>query len=669
MIVLINGILFNTAYSQIQLQEGFTAPFTPSTSGWIRQNLSAAANPTISWFQGTSNNFPSHSGGPNDYFGTGFLTTKSPTPPILSVWLITPTVTIEDGAVLEFYSRTMSNPSSYPDRLEVYYSTAGTGTNVGASPTSLGTFSTLLISINPSLTSTGYPNSWSLFSATISGVPSPTTGRIGFRYHIPNGGSAPGGIGDFVGIDEVKYSGACSISLPSFTACANSTLTISPLNLNPTNTFTWLPNNSNNASLTITPTATSVYTLSYSANARECLPVQSTVSIGSQLSIFVHSTKNPICNGESATLTPLSGASSYTWTHNGSNSNSVSVSPSSTTVYTVTGVSSNSQCAGVQTIAISVFPTTTINTTASPAIACAGKVASVTASGGISFLWYTDAGLISQYPTIVSSPTTVAGNYTFTLVAVDNKGCSNSKTVSLVVNPSPTITIGTMPSSICVGGTISMSASGGNSYQWSGVGTSSLNPYLFTPTSPGFYSVVVNGYSSVGCAATATSSLVVVGPVLQITTPTLLCEGDSIYATVVGGTTYTWNNVPTNNSGTYSSLAAQAGTYSLHVSATDPQGCIGSASKTIVIDPCTSIEATTYSTAIAVMPNPFRDFLLLKGQILKYQIYDLQGNLVIEGGSAGQTIINTSDFATGVYFLIVRDLRGIIHERLKILKE
>jgi len=58
----------------------------------------------------------------------------------------------------------------------------GASSNVGTLPLEVGDFTTLLLDINPTYTTTGYPIAWTQFTVTVSNVPSPTTGRLAFRY-------------------------------------------------------------------------------------------------------------------------------------------------------------------------------------------------------------------------------------------------------------------------------------------------------------------------------------------------------------------------------------------------------------------------------------------------------------------------------------------------------
>jgi hypothetical protein len=85
----------------------------------------------------------------------------------------------------------------------VYLSTAGASTNVGATATSLGDFTTLLLDINPNLVAVGagsYPTTWTQFTVN---MPTSGSGRVGFRYFVTNGGPS-GTNGNFIGIDSLN---------------------------------------------------------------------------------------------------------------------------------------------------------------------------------------------------------------------------------------------------------------------------------------------------------------------------------------------------------------------------------------------------------------------------------------------------------------------------------
>jgi hypothetical protein len=112
---------------------------------------------------------------------------------------------------MTFYTRTVDVPQ-FPDRLQVRLSTNGTSTNVGTTAYEVGDFSVLMLDINPNLTTAGYPSVWTQFTVTVSGVASPTTGRLALRYFVPEGGTSFLN-GDYIGIDQVQF--FCTTPAPS----------------------------------------------------------------------------------------------------------------------------------------------------------------------------------------------------------------------------------------------------------------------------------------------------------------------------------------------------------------------------------------------------------------------------------------------------------------------
>src|SRR5688572_21578936 len=151
----------NTSKAQILYSQGFDV-VVPLPAGWASQNLSSPVGST-GWFQGNSGVFPSQNGAPTSYIAANFnngggLAT-------ISNWLFHPVVTFKNGDILTFYTRTVGAPA-FPDRLQVRLSTNGASVNVGASATSVGDFTNLLLDINPTYTTSGYPTAWTQFTVT-----------------------------------------------------------------------------------------------------------------------------------------------------------------------------------------------------------------------------------------------------------------------------------------------------------------------------------------------------------------------------------------------------------------------------------------------------------------------------------------------------------------------
>jgi hypothetical protein len=169
--------------------------------GWSMQNLSDSAS-AQSWFNGNLTVFAPQGGA--GYIGANYQSTTGLTGnEVISNWLISPVVTLVNGSVLSFWSRTVDTPA-FPDRMEVRFSTNGASTNAGATSSSVGDFSNLALTINPNETTAGYPNVWTQFNYTVAGVSGAPTGRFAFRYFVDHAGPN-GSNSDYIGVDNAHY--------------------------------------------------------------------------------------------------------------------------------------------------------------------------------------------------------------------------------------------------------------------------------------------------------------------------------------------------------------------------------------------------------------------------------------------------------------------------------
>jgi len=177
-------------------------------TGWQLVNLSSPTGSTT-WFQGNSGVFAAQTGAANAYIGANFnATTGNNT---ISDWLIAPSqTTLSDNDTVTFWTRTATGAAG-PDRLEVRMSTNGS-CSPGTTTTGVGDFTTLLTTVNPTLVQGVYPQVWTQFTATLTGLPGNATGCLAFRYFVTNGGPA-GPNSDYLGIDTVSFT-----DLPDTTA-------------------------------------------------------------------------------------------------------------------------------------------------------------------------------------------------------------------------------------------------------------------------------------------------------------------------------------------------------------------------------------------------------------------------------------------------------------------
>jgi len=138
-----------------------------------------------------------------------------------------------------------------------------------------------------------------------------------------------------------------------------------------------------------------------------------------------------ICNGANAILT-AGGGISYKWS---SGETTAVITKSTAGTYTVT-VTNDNGCTGTNaaTITVNALPTAVITLTDNSGIAnndgiiCNGATATLTASGGTSYIW-------SSGETTAAITKGTAG--TFTVTVTNANGCINTATATLVVDASP----------------------------------------------------------------------------------------------------------------------------------------------------------------------------------------------------------------------------------------
>jgi gliding motility-associated-like protein len=344
-------------------------------------------------------------------------------------------------------------------------------------------------------------------------------------------------------------------------------------------TYSWSPSTSvspaNGDIVNVTPTTTTTYSVTYDLGG--CTAIDNITITVNNLTVSVNSTT--ICSGSSTTLTatPSDPGGSYLWSPGGQTSQSITVSPTTNTiytcVYTLNGVAT-SPATGFVTV--NQTPTVTIN---NPTI-CSGSNTTLTASGnpgGGSYLWSDGATTAS----ITVSPS-ISTTYTVTYTS---NSCLASSTSNVTVNPTPTVNVS--PATICSGQSATVTATpslSGGTYTWNNAQTSTaitVSPLLTTT-----YSVL---YTLNGCVATGTGTITVNSiPTVSVSSATI-CTGESatIIATPsVSGGTYSWTNNPST---TNTIIVSPVSTTSYSVVYT-LNGCASqSASGTVTVNPIPSV--------------------------------------------------------------------------------
>jgi gliding motility-associated-like protein len=295
-----------------------------------------------------------------------------------------------------------------------------------------------------------------------------------------------------------------------------------------------------------------------------------------------------ICGGGSATLTatPSTGGGTYSWSPGGATAQVISVSPGSTTTYTVTYTLSGCSATGTSVVTVNTAPTVSISPASSTI--CSGQSSTLTATpsvGGGSYSWAPGGATTTSIT--VSPGTTTTYTVTYTL-----SGCSGTATRTITVNSTPTVSVNT-PAAICAGSSASLTATpsaGGGTYSWA-PGGATTQTISVSPVSTTTYTVT---YTLAGCSGTGTRTVTVnTVPTVSISPATsTICAGQSSTLTATpsaGGGTYSW---APGGATTAAITVSPAGTTTYTVTYT-LAGCVGTNTRTITVNPTPTVTVNT----------------------------------------------------------------------------
>jgi len=305
---------------------------------------------------------------------------------------------------------------------------------------------------------------------------------------------------------------------------------------------------------------------------------------------------SPVCSGATINFTNLPVAATYTWSGpNGfasaiQNPSIVNSTTLMSGVYTIAATYS-SGCVQIltNTISVTVNPTPTLSV--SNSTICSGTSGSLIASGASTYTWNPGA-LIGNSVSITPLATTV-----YTVRGRSAAGCTATATKTVVVPSTMTLSIAASASSVCVGSSITLTAStvGGNpaySYTWTGGPLTSI--YTSTRVA-GLYTYTVTGKDATNCFTSKTITLNFVAPPVLSAPAITICPGTIGTLTASGATSYTWNagNVVTNP---FTVTPVAASVYTVTGSAA---GCTANATTSISLLPTASLAFNTASITCA----------------------------------------------------------------------
>jgi len=385
-----------------------------------------------------------------------------------------------------------------------------------------------------------------------------------------------------------------AVSIPVFTPaapsiCQGGIANITVSGLAPYN-YIW-SNGVSDSIISVSPATSTTYTVTATAAGGCSSSGSVTVTVINNPVVTV-SPDTAICSAGSATLT-ASGATTYIWAPNtglsATTGTTVIANPTSDVTYTVTGVSGS--CSATNKVTVHIINNPVVSASPPVSTVCPTQSVTLTANGGTTYIWTPNVGLSATTGASVIATPPATQIYTVTGIF---SGCTSSASVTVnIINNLP-MTI-TPNSSICIGGSIALTAGGATNYVWNPATT------LFTTTGA---TVIANPTITTAYTVTGTSNgcsnaeMVTVTvnplPVITVGTPLPLCPGASTPLQASGALTYIWSP-PIGLSSTSGQIVTADPTVTriYSVTGTDANGCTGSAKVTVTVAPITAETVAT----------------------------------------------------------------------------
>ncbi|MBM3165427.1 MAG: gliding motility-associated C-terminal domain-containing protein [Bacteroidetes bacterium] len=342
------------------------------------------------------------------------------------------------------------------------------------------------------------------------------------------------------------------ITVSNAAICNGQSATLNSTTSIPGGTYAW-SNGSVTPNITVSPNTTTTYSLVYTApTGCQNTAVIGTVTVNPVPTVSV--LNDTICNGSSSTLTatPSFPGGTFLWSPGGQTTQNITVSPNSTTVYSVI-YSSGANCASpAASASVLVNPIPSLNTTLASPTLCSGNPVNIGLSsnvGNATISWTNSqsqttgatSGSGGTIGDVLNTISTATGNVSYTITSTANNCSSAPQTVSVTVYPIPNVSIAN--DTICAGQTSILTAVpdvNGGTFLWS-AGAQTTASISVTPAQTSSYNVLYDYY---GCVNTANATVVVnVVPSVTLNSGNI-CFGDTLILNALPSTPggiYTWN--------------------------------------------------------------------------------------------------------------------------------
>jgi gliding motility-associated-like protein len=228
-----------------------------------------------------------------------------------------------------------------------------------------------------------------------------------------------------------------------------------------------------------------------------------------------------VCKGDSIVLS-AHGAASYIWQPGNIAGSSIKVSPSSTTVYSVSGVAVCGR--GTDSIVVTVQDSIEVKVSPVNPVICPGTSVTLKASGADTYTWTPASWLSSTSDSVVVATPPWATLYT----VVGKKGaCKSSKTVTVATSLNLSIDVTPAELTLCSGDSAIIIAHGAMTYSWQppfGLNKTTGDTVTAAPLTTTFYTVTGKWNNCSG----SKQMKVRVSDVDTLSLLSSFCDGDSV---------------------------------------------------------------------------------------------------------------------------------------------
>lgn len=331
------------------------------------------------------------------------------------------------------------------------------------------------------------------------------------------------------------------------TFCSGQSGTIGDLAISNYN-YSWSPSTGlsgatqSSTSVTLTNSTSSIVTTNYilTTNLFGCIDKDTVAVNVKPLPVSEAGAAVSSCNGDTVSIgTSSTNGYTYVWTPTTGLSSDTSATTqvyisntgasASTTYYTV--VTTLNGCTTSDSVAVTSNPLPNVSALANPSAICIGQSTTINASGASTYNWVELANPGVSVGTGSALTVTPLSTTTYIVEGTSSVNCLNYDTITITVNPLPSVQILAASTDLCFGDTLILTASGASTYTWIDLASgnplgnnSTINVY---PSSNASY--VLNGVDGNSCSNSDTINITVnPAPTVSGITGTLsVCPGAS----------------------------------------------------------------------------------------------------------------------------------------------